>query len=157
MSNQLRVFSSFDAHTVRDAPQHWHVWSTQASFLLPRIGQPISAWPNIDMCYFLTHYSRLILATGWIELYTCAVETTRPEQSNVRCGKRCKRYSHWRPSSGASWWVFDDFSHPSPISLPAQTLSSCSACRGFCPFTPGVCFSPVSHIYSLTESGTIAC
>lgn len=111
MFSHLSVFSSFNGHIVRDALQHWHlrqfactfgswhVWSMQASFLLPRIGQLILAWPNIDMCYFLTHYSRLILATGWIELFTCTVETTRPEQSNVRCGKRCKWYSHWRPSS----------------------------------------------------------
>lgn len=98
----------------------WHVWSTQASFLLPRIGQPILAWPNIDMCYFLTHYSRLILATGWIELYTCPVETTRPEQSNVRCGKRCKWYTDGRPAGNlmlkwcelmSVWWLLTPVSN----------------------------------------------
>lgn len=86
----------------------------------PRIGQPILAWPNIDMCYFLTHYSRLILATGWIELYTCPSETTRPEQSNVRCGKRCKWYTDGRPAGNlmlkwcelmSVWWLLTPVSN----------------------------------------------
>lgn len=72
------------------------------------------------MCYFLTHYSRLILATGWIELYTCPVETTRPEQSNVRCGKRCKWYTDGRPAGNlmlkwcelmSVWWLLTPVSN----------------------------------------------